>query len=98
MHRSCAAAVWPTAQMSSRSPSTVSSMVRRIAAGSTFCALYCSVAARQRVLLEHQPHRLEIEFRGQVEHGEILVVEILRDLRLLDLAFDQCVVELADAP
>ena len=34
--RSCAASVWPIAQMSSRSPSTVSSAVRRIARGSTW--------------------------------------------------------------
>ena len=40
--------------MSSRSPSTVSSAVRRIAAGSTVRPRKRQLAARQRVVLEHQ--------------------------------------------
>ena len=53
VQRSCAASVWPIAQMSSRSPSTVSSAVRRIAAGSILPAAQRQLAERQRVLLEH---------------------------------------------
>ena len=64
--RSCAASVWPIAQMSSRSPSTVSSAVRRIAAGSILRPRKRQLAERQRVLLEHQAHRLEVEVGRQV--------------------------------
>src|SRR5262245_56172338 len=52
-------------------------------------------ARRQNVLLEHEAHGLEIEFSGQVEHREILVVERLGHLRLLVFALRQIVVELA---
>ena len=75
-HRSSAAMVWPIAQMSSRSPSTVSSAVRRIAAGLTTCAAPGELAHRQIMLLEHPLHRLQIEFRRQVHHRAVFVVEL----------------------
>ena len=81
--------------MSSRSPSTVSSIVRLIARGSTGSPCHSSCAERQCIFLKHQAHGLEVEFRRQVEHGEIFVVERLRDLRLLVLALGEIVVELA---
>ena len=58
-------------------------------------ALPFELAERQRTFLEDQAHGLQIEFRGEVEHGEIFVVERLRDLRLLVLALGEIVVELA---
>jgi hypothetical protein len=38
------------------------------------------------VLLEHPLHGFQIELRAEVEHREILVVEILGDLRLVEFA------------
>ena len=81
--------------MSSRSPSTVSSAVRLIARGSTFSPCHSSVPLRQPVLLEHPLHGLQIELGAEIEHREILVVEILGDLRLVEFAQPKVVVELA---
>ena len=40
------------------------------------------------------PHRFQIEFGGEIEHGEIFVVECLRGRRLFVLAIGEIVVEL----
>src|SRR6266481_349570 len=93
LHSSCAAMVWPTAQMSSRSPSTVSNMVRRMARGSTRSPRHVSFE-RQRVFLKHQPDGFEIELRRKVQHGKILIVKGLGDLGLLDLAVAEVLVKL----
>src|ERR1700731_3085548 len=52
------------------------------------------LAGRQRVLLKNAPHRLKIELGGQVEHGEIFVLERFRHLRLLVLAPCEQIVKL----
>jgi len=72
---SCAARVWPIEQMSSRSPSTrhqphapYRGRIDRAAAKGQF-------ALRQQMLLEHVADGLDVEFRRQVHHGEIFVVE-----------------------
>src|SRR5262245_9916299 len=57
-------------------------------------ALPFELADRQRTFLKDQANGLQVEFRRQVEHREVLVVEGLGDLRLLELAFRQIVVEL----
>src|SRR5262245_31659255 len=46
-------------------------------------------AGRQEMLLEHQAHGLQIELGGEVQHGEIFVIERLCHLRLLVLTFRQ---------
>ena len=56
--------------------------MRRIAARFDAAAAHGQHAAGQERLLEHALDRLEIELGGQVEHGEILVVEGLDRLRL----------------
>ena len=76
VQRSCAASVWPTAQMSSRSPSTVSSEVRLDRARIDAAAAPVQRAARQMMLLEHAADRLEVELRRQIDHREIFVVEL----------------------
>ena len=63
--------------MSSRSPSTVNSAVRRIALGLTRRPRQSSSPLARQMFLEHPLHGLEIELRRHVEHGEILVVEVL---------------------
>jgi hypothetical protein len=50
---------------------------------------------RQRMLLEHLAYGLEIELGGEVEHGEIFVIERLDGLRLVMAAMHQVVVRLA---
>src|SRR6266851_3548614 len=52
-------------------------------------------AERQGMLLKNQADGLEIELGAEVEHREIFVIEGLGDLRLLELALGQIVVELA---
>ena len=69
-------------------------MVRRIALGSTLLAVPFELAERQRVFLENEPHGFEIEFGGEVEHGEIFVVERLGDRRLFELAVGEILVKL----
>ena len=53
------------------------------------------LAERQRVFLEDDPHRLQIELGGEVEHGEIFVVERFRHRRFLQLAIGEILVKLA---
>ena len=57
-------------------------------------ALERQLALGQPRFLEHPAHGLEIELGRQIEHGEIFVVEALDDLRLLDLAVGEVLVEL----
>ena len=45
-------------------------------------AVQLELAERQAMLLEHSPHRLYVKLRGQIEHGEIFVVERLGRRRL----------------
>ncbi len=71
-----AAFVWPTPEISSFSPSTVSSATLRMAAGSTRLAAMDQLALRQRVLDEDLIDGLQIELGGQVHDREIFVVEI----------------------
>ena len=47
------------------------------------------------MVLEHQLHRLKIEFRGQIEHGEIFVVEGLGGRGFFQLAVGEVFVKLA---
>ena len=68
--------------MSSRPPSTVSSAVLRIAPGIDPAAAIGEGAGGELGPLEDPVDRLEVEFLGQVEHREILVVEVLDLLRL----------------
>ena len=82
--------------MSSRSPSTVSSAVRRIAAGSTCRPRNRELAARQRVLLEHHAHRLEIELGRQVGDREVFLVESARRLGLCHVAAHEVVEQRAE--
>src|SRR5882757_9280173 len=58
-------------------------------------AVPCERSARQRMLLKHQTYGLQIELRAEVQHGKIFVVELLGGLRLLGLAVDQILIELA---
>jgi hypothetical protein len=41
------------------------------------------------MLLEHQPHGFKKEFRAEIEHREIFVVERLGDGRLRQLAIGE---------
>src|SRR5579859_4096471 len=50
-------------------------------------------ASGQAVLLEHETDRLQIELSRHVQHGEVLVVEILRRLRLSHMAQGEVVEE-----
>ena len=50
---------------------------------------------RQRVILEHQLHRLEIELGREIEHGDIFVVELLGGLGFRGLTFGDVLVKLA---
>ena len=56
-------------------------------------AVMLEAAERQAHFLEHPGDGLEVEFLGQVEHGEVFVVEGLDALGLVLLAFDQVLVE-----
>src|SRR5262249_25523602 len=58
-------------------------------------ALPFELARRQRAFLKNETNGLQIEFRRQIEHGEVLVVERLGDLRLLVLALRQMIVQFA---
>src|SRR4029077_1803498 len=58
-------------------------------------ALPLELAERQRTFLKDEANSLQVEFRRQVQHGEILIVERLRDLCLLKLALGEIVVQLA---
>jgi hypothetical protein len=51
------------------------------------------LAERQRVFLEDEPHRFQIELRGEVEHGEIFVVKRLGDRRLLQFAVGEILIQ-----
>ena len=86
MQSSCAASVWPTAQMSSRSPSTVNSAVRRMARGSMRRPRHSSLPERQSVLLEYPLYGLQIEFGRQIDHREIFVIEFADRRRLFPFA------------
>src|SRR5262249_41086804 len=55
-------------------------------------ALPFELAGRQRTFLKNDANGFQIEFRRQVEHGEVLVVKRLGDLRLLVLALHQMIV------
>ena len=52
------------------------------------------LALRQQMLLEHVAHGLDVEFRRQVHHREIFVVEGLDDLGLLLLALGEVIGEI----
>ena len=86
MQSRCAASVWPTPEMSSFSPSMVSSATRRIAAGSTGLPRWVISPLRQRVADENGIDGLQIELGGEVHHGEILVVEFAVLLRRIAVA------------
>src|SRR3984957_12547916 len=58
-------------------------------------AVPLQLAERQRVFLEDDPHRLQIELGGEVEYGEIFVIERFRYRRFLQLAVGDVLVELA---
>src|ERR1700722_17774166 len=58
-------------------------------------AVPLQLAERQRVFLEDDPHRLQIELGGEVEHGEILIIERFRYRRLFQLAIGEILVKLA---
>src|SRR5262245_66376971 len=53
------------------------------------------LADRQRAFLKNETNGFQIEFRRQIEHGEVLVVERLGDLRLLVLTLGQMIVQFA---
>src|SRR5215510_13154810 len=53
------------------------------------------LADRQRTFLKNETNGFQIEFRRQIEHGEVFVVERLGDLRLLLLALRQMIVQFA---
>src|SRR5258708_4762274 len=89
LHNSWAASAWPTAQMSSRSSSTVNSAVRLIAAGSTRRPRHSKLAKRQSMLLKHGAYRLKIEFSGQIHDGAIFIVEQPDCRHLLSLAIGE---------
>ena len=63
-------------------------------AGIDLAAAIGEVAGREFGLLEDPVDRLDVEFLGEVEHGEILVVEGLDLLGLGGLARRQVLVEL----
>src|SRR5262245_22748794 len=63
-------------------------------AGLDALSLPVKPAGRQCKLLKYEPDRLQVKLRGQIEHGEIFIVEGLRRLRLLMIAVCQIVVEL----
>jgi hypothetical protein len=52
-------------------------------------------AARKRMLLENEPHGLEIELCGEVEYGKVFVIEGIGDRRLFSLAIGQIFVQFA---
>src|SRR5262249_44641579 len=58
-------------------------------------ALPFELARWQRTFLKNETNGLQIKFRRQIEHGEVLVVERLGDLRLLVLALRQMIVQFA---
>lgn len=55
------------------------------------------LAASEPVLLEDLPHGLEVELGSQIEHGEVLPVELLGLSRLRVLLRDRSVNRLANA-
>ena len=63
LHNSCAANVWPMPQISSRSPSTVRSAASDCARIDTSAAPF-EFSERQRVLLKHGAHGLQVESGG----------------------------------
>src|ERR1700710_3144646 len=85
-HRSCAAMVWPRPQISSRSPSTVSSEVLRMARRFTLRVRPGEVPPGRGGFLKHPLHCLQVEFRRQVGDGEILVIEFAVGVGLCQLA------------
>ena len=88
-HSACAASVWPTPEMSSCSPSTVSSATRLICDGVDAAAAMGHLALRQRVADEHGIDGLQIELGGQIHDREIFVVEFAVLLRRIAVALDQ---------
>ena len=72
---SCAATVWPTAQISSRSPSTVISAVRSIAPGSTGSPRTRKRPCGRSWRWNTRSHRLQIEIGRQIHDRAVLVVE-----------------------
>ena len=75
--------------MSSRSPSMVSSAVRRMAAGFDLAAAPGELALRQRVVLEHALDRFQIELGGKIGDCEIFLVEAAGRLGLFGVVVDQ---------
>src|SRR5712671_5489530 len=49
-------------------------------------AAHPQLAGRERAVLEHRLHRLEVELRRQVHRGEVFLVEAARRLRLRAVA------------
>ena len=77
------------AQMSSRSPSTVSNAVRRIAAGETLLAFECELAQRQMIVLKNALHGFQKELRRQIHDGAVLLIEPPVRLGLVHIAAGQ---------
>ena len=92
-HSAWAAMVWPIPQTSSFSPSTVSRAGAPDGAGLDRHAPPGQLALGQQLALEDPVDRLQVELGRHVEHGEVLVVEVLDPLGLLVVAPDQVVVE-----
>src|SRR3981189_2057770 len=81
LHSSCAAKVWPTAQISSRQQRGPCDRP-----GLDPTAVPKQLAARQRVLLKDLVHGLQIELRGHIHYREIFVVERLDSFRFFGVA------------
>jgi hypothetical protein len=76
VHSLCAARVWPWPEMSSSSPSMVSSAQPRISDGFDAFAGHVPQAARQQVFLEHGADGVEVVLGRHVQHGVVFVVEL----------------------
>jgi hypothetical protein len=89
VHRSCAALVWPAPEMSSSSPSMVSSAVVVMSCGRTGSPCTLPGAVDQREVLEHGLDGVEVVLGRHVEHGVVLVVELAVRLGAVVVAADQ---------
>ena len=77
--------------MSSFSPSTVISATSVIALEPHRPAAMGQLALRQQVALEHHVDGLQVELLGEVEHREVLVVELAVLVGGVAVAADQLV-------
>jgi hypothetical protein len=75
--------------ISSRSPSIVSSAVLVIAAQHTLAPAARQQAARQQMVLEHGCNRLQVVIGGHVHHRLVFLVERLRAGQRFAIAFHQ---------